>query len=738
MSLAIQSKQQSLTLLRGGGVLAVYFLLSFIVTQLSFGFSPNGVVTLLYPAAALDITLLLIFGWRWLPAVFVAPVVGALLRAAVGLDSFALLDPEPIVNGLASGVAYGVGAYLLRHVAKINVRLTRLYDISWLLLIGSTIAPLIAALVGVLGFVASGLIAPNLWLESVLTLWAGDATGVAMLAPLILTHQHWSGVRLARPPEERTVDARVAYWIGLGLILTTAWLAYGVTLPFTLDISYLVFVPLIWVATRGGFRRTTIAVFVLNSAVLIFVQTGFTDPQVIALQFNLMTVSYVSLLLASVFTAYRRSRAKLQYSVYHDRLTDLPNRSKLMDLLSDLDKKRSTHYALLFINLDRFKLINDTYGHTIGDAFLMLVGQRLQSCLEPKDVLARLGGDEFAILLPEISSLKRVMALAEQVSAQLEHPTEVKGYQVVTKASIGVATARTRDPEGLNILQKADTAMREAKAVKASYIMFDDSMKERISERIDLERDLRLALEKGELEVHFQPIVSLTSGGITGHEALMRWNKGKSGYVPPLSFIPIAEETGLIHELSEWLMKQVMIEGPSEGYIAINLSVQQLQHLGFVGRIRTVLEETDFPAERLVFEVTESIMMVDLNASVAVLSALAKLGAKVAMDDFGTGYASLSYLKRLPIHILKIDRSFLHGVPEDAEDVSLVRTILSMAKSLNLGVVAEGVETEAQAAFLREHNCEQVQGFLYGRPLPLRRGEVSLRAPQDVFKSLTE
>ena len=263
-------------------------------------------------------------------------------------------------------------------------------------------------------------------------------------------------------------------------------------------------------------------------------------------------------------------------------------------------------------------------------------------------------------------------------------------------------------------------------------------MKERISERIDLERDLRLALEKGELEVHFQPIVSLTSGGITGHEALMRWNKGKSGYVPPLSFIPIAEETGLIHELSEWLMKQVMLEGPSEGYIAINLSVQQLQHLGFVGRIRTVLEETDFPAERLVFEVTESIMMVDLNASVAVLSALAKLGAKVAMDDFGTGYASLSYLKRLPIHILKIDRSFLHGVPEDAEDVSLVRTILSMAKSLNLGVVAEGVETEAQAAFLREHNCEQVQGFLYGRPLPLRRGEVSLRAPQDVFKSLTE
>lgn len=710
-------------------VLAVYFLASFVFTQLAVAYGPHPNVSLIFPVAALDIALPLIFGVRWIPAIFLNSIVRTFLENSFGFGGLSLLEPTIYLYSLLKMLFYGGAAWFLLKIIKITANLARLKDVSWFLFIGVLVAPFLLACLVVPLYIWHGIMPNEGVINIILSFWAGDATGVALLAPMMLSLQRISGKNLHFPKVLRAKHATLTFLLSLPVLLGFVLLVYQNRPNNFLDTSYLIFLPMLLVAIRSGFRRTTIAVCVLNIMVLVSINYRPTNPELLVLQFNLLAVSCVSLLVSAVFTDYHRRGEHLQYRAYHDVLTGLPNRAYLLEHLELLSLQKAGRFALFSIDLDRFKNINDTYGHKVGDAFLILIARRFTDCLDKEDKLIRLGGDEFAALLANVKSNQEVLDKAKRMMLTLEETTVVEGYNVKVDASIGIAIANAEDPDTADLFQKSDTALREAKAAgRASFTLFDNEMQNRISQNLELERGLRLALEKGELEVHYQPIRSLDKDCVVGVEALMRWHKEGIGYVPPLNFIPIAEDTGLIFELSEWLMRAAFTQGPKGVYIAINLSVRQLQQRGFVERVKRLLDETEFPVERLVFEVTESMVMTDLEAIIKVLAKLSRLGVRIAMDDFGTGYASLSYLKRLPIHTLKIDRSFLRGVPDDESDVSLVGTILAMAQGLNLRVVAEGVETIGQESFLRAQGCDQVQGYLYGRPLPLRDLEVFLKA----------
>ena len=701
-------------------LLLTYFTASFLLSRFAQVYGPSPAVSLIYPSAALDLVLPMMFGFAWLPALFANAVVSAVASELLGLRGFSLVTPTLYLYGVLKVIFYGGVVWLLTKRLGVTANLARLRDVSWFLFFGVLVAPLLLSFAVIGLFVWRGMIDASEYMLNVLAFWAGDATGIALLAPLLLVHQHFSGKNLRLPKLQRGRNARLTFWLGLPLISLAAFFIYRNQHLGFLDLTYIIFVPMLLIAVSSGFKRSTVAVLLLNLTVLLVVNFRPTNLEMMALQFNLLTVSYVSLLISAVFTEYHRSREDLRYRAYHDLLTGLPNRAHLLLQLGRVAQHKTGRYALLFIDLDRFKSINDTFGHSVGDAFLMQVGHRIKACLRSGDMLARLGGDEFAALLPDIGSVDEAIMVTQKIEAALAEPSTIEGYEVFAQASVGITMARAGDADSSDALQKADTAMRQAKNMgRATYTVFDDAMQHQINERLQLERELRRALELGQLEVHYQPIVSLSTGHILGAEALLRWCHGDAGFVPPLTFIPIAEETGLIGELSEWLMYTAFTHGPKEGYLAVNLSVRQLQQGNLVKRVKEILDETGFPAERLVLEVTESMVMDDLEHTIKLLKGFSDLGARVAMDDFGTGYASLSYLKRLPVHTLKIDRSFLRGVPEDESDVSLVRTILAMAENLKLKVVAEGVETAAQEEFLRAHGCEQVQGYYYGRPLPV-------------------
>lgn len=714
---------------RRGVILGGYFLGSYLSTFVALVFSPSPEPALVFPGVAFDVALPLIFGLGYLPALFFAPYVGATLSTLLGTSTLPLFSLVLFEYALIKLVVYGGAAWFLVRVMNIDTRLSKLRDISWFLFIASMVAPLLAAILNEVSFYLAGFTPKETFSVATLTFWAGDATGVAMLAPLLLIWQN----RASRLPFHKTRRLRLVFGVSLAFLFLMTWFAYTRSTVGSLDFSYLVFGPLVLIAVRCGFRRTAVAVLLLNASVVVAVNYRLTNPEIIALQFNLMSASYISLLLAGVFEEYYRNRERLHYTAFHDMLTGLPNRAQFLEVLTQLSARSSAEpgrtrqtYAVIFLDLDHFKRVNDAFGHTVGDALLANLAERMKACLRPRDTLARLGGDEFAVLLPRVNSGREALALTQHLSETLYRSNHVEGYDIATQASIGVALGRAGDNTA-EVLRNADTAMHEAK-FSGQVTVFDEMMERRLQERLSLEHDLKHALERGELSVAYQPIISLErerKGCVIGSEALMRWRHPLRGEIAPDVFIPIAEETGLIHELGEWLLDTVLEEAHAwREYVTVNLSVRQLQRRGFDLKVKAALERHAFPPERLVLEVTESTIMTDIEANIASLDALASLGVRVAMDDFGTGYASLSYLKRLPLHIMKIDRSFLSGVPDDPSDVTLVRTILAMARSLGLNVVAEGVETPLQEAFLLEHGCEHAQGFFYGRPaLPPPRVE---------------
>lgn len=434
----------------------------------------------------------------------------------------------------------------------------------------------------------------------------------------------------------------------------------------------------------------------------------------------------------SVFTDLterKNAEQQIYRLAYHDALTGLPNRSRLHTLLRQalLEAQRhKTHGAILFIDLNRFKQINDSLGHAHGDILLKEVAKRLTASLRSADIVSRIGGDEFVAALVNITKHEDAAVVAQKILDNLSTPLIVEGHELQISASIGISVYPDDGDDAETLIKNADIAMYRAKQGEADdgYIFFSPDMNQRALERLKLENSLRRALERNELMLHYQPQLNLQTGSIVGAEVLLRWNHPGTGMISPGEFIPLAEETGLIVPIGQWILETVCArnkEWQRAGLpivkLAVNISAKQFRPT-LPRLVAEILARHELEARFLELEITESMIMQNVEGVIAMMDDFQQLGTSLSLDDFGTGYSSLSYLKRFPINKLKIDQSFVRGVTKDADDEAITKAIISLSRNLGLRVIAEGVETEEQLAFLRSAGCEEIQGYYYSRPLP--------------------
>ncbi|MEP6923329.1 MAG: EAL domain-containing protein [Pyrinomonadaceae bacterium] len=431
-------------------------------------------------------------------------------------------------------------------------------------------------------------------------------------------------------------------------------------------------------------------------------------------------------------TDRRRVEDRMLHDAFHDALTGLPNRALFLDhlklTLSRAKRSESLLFAVLFIDLDRFKYVNDSLGHHAGDLLLIEVARRIEGCLRPSDTVARLGGDEFTILIEDIASLDEVTIIAERVRLKIFEPFDLDGREFVTTVSIGIALGSPEYNSAENVLRDADTAMYHAKVGgKAQFAIFDQDMHARVISTMETEADMRRAIERKEFFLLYQPIISTSKYTLCGFEALVRWQHPTRGIIAPDDFIPLAEETGLIIPMSLWILREVgkqcalwreSLPG-APLTVSVNISCKHFQQPDLVDQVARVLHETGLEASALKLEITESAVMENTERTAEKLKGLRALGIELSLDDFGTGYSSLSYLHRFPLDILKIDRSFVSRLEDEGEHFEIVKTIISLAKSLGMKTVAEGVETERQFIKLQNLNCDFAQGFFFSKPLPV-------------------
>jgi diguanylate cyclase (GGDEF)-like protein/PAS domain S-box-containing protein len=415
---------------------------------------------------------------------------------------------------------------------------------------------------------------------------------------------------------------------------------------------------------------------------------------------------------------------KIRHLAHFDALTDLPNRvtfyERMGTILSRL--RRSESIAVMSLDLDHFKNVNDTLGHPIGDRMLQAAAERMRSCVRSEDVVARLGGDEFAVVQVPSDQSPNITALAERLIEAVGSPYDIEGHLVVVGASIGIALAPSDGREPDLLMKNADLALYRAKADGGGvYRFFEIAMDARMQARRALELDLRKAVVKGEFELYYQPIVDVKTGQITSCEALIRWHHPERGMIPPLEFIPVAEETGLIVPIGEWVLRQACAEAarwPKQITIAVNLSPAQFKSRNLVPTVINALAKSGLPAGRLELEITELVLLQDNEGAFAILHQLRDLGIRIAMDDFGTGYSSLGYLRSFPFDKIKIDRSFIHDLPAKEDSVAIVRAVVGLGSSLGITTTAEGVETKEQLVSLTSEGCNEAQGFFFSHPQP--------------------
>jgi diguanylate cyclase (GGDEF)-like protein len=433
---------------------------------------------------------------------------------------------------------------------------------------------------------------------------------------------------------------------------------------------------------------------------------------------------------------------ELAHQAFRDSLTNLANRALFMDRLGHAlarMERRADDLAVMFLDLDRFKVVNDSLGHAVGDQLLVEVGRRLKTCLRPEDTVARLGGDEFGIMLEGLTGVSGATVVAERIKMQFERPFLVEGREVIITSSIGIALSPSPQTPPEQLLRYADLAMYQAKSRgKAHYVVYDGRANAPAVERLDLEMDLRAALPRNEFTLYYQPVVDLATIGIVGLEALIRWTHPTRGLLPPADFIGLAEETGLIVPIGHWVLGEAcrqahvwrdLVAGETPLTMAVNLSAKQVHHPALLNELMEVLQASGLPPASLVLEITESVMMDEEPATLAKLMALRGLGAHLALDDFGTGYSALNYLRRFPADTLKIDRSFVQGIGRP-DDSAIVQAVITVAKSLKLRVVAEGIETEEQAEQLRAMGCDYGQGYFYARPMAAEKVPALLSHPR--------
>jgi len=497
------------------------------------------------------------------------------------------------------------------------------------------------------------------------------------------------------------------------------------------------------VAPRRG-RLVAVVVALSVPAVIAAVRAAprFSDRIVLTGIILALTVT-ASIRVMRALRAHAESEANLAYQATHDPLTQLPNRLAAEARLQHIANggvSRGEQVALLFLDLDRFKLLNDTMGHSAGDELLVAVAQRLCDTLPAETVVARVGGDEFLVILEDVMEVTEALETSERIRQAIEMPFPLRGNEIFTSVSIGVAfasdSALATDAEGM--VREADTAMYRAKdAGRNGVSVFDSSMRDRVEEQLTLERDLHVAIERNQLAVHFQPIIALPAGPVEGVEALLRWAHPTRGLIAPSKFIPIAEESMLIVDIGRWVLEQACLQLatlraemplPDDLYVSVNVSARQLRDRNFVAIVRQALRESGLPAGALCLEITETMLMEEPTSSAALLATLRDLGVRISIDDFGTGYSSLAYAQRFPATSVKIDRSFVTELSlEDTAQESLVSAIVAMAGALGMRAIAEGVENVEQEARLIQMGCHAAQGYFYSKPVPAHHLPATLR-----------
>lgn len=455
----------------------------------------------------------------------------------------------------------------------------------------------------------------------------------------------------------------------------------------------------------------------------------------LAVFFILIDGVYAILFFVTVEMVVRRHQAELRaneevikHQAYHDALTDLPNRSLFHERLTDAlqqAKQNNTMLAVMFLDLDRFKNVNDSLGHAVGDLLLQAVAKQLRDSVRLGDTVARVGGDEFIILLPGLSKEDAAITVAEKVLRGFRRPVEIDGHELYIGPSIGISIYPKDGTDAETLIKNADTAMYRAKERGNVYQLYTSAMDTKVMERLTLESSLRKAIERDELLLHYQPQVHLRTGKMVGVEALVRWQHPELGLLSPEKFIPLAEETGLIIPLGDWVLRKAckqMKEWHDQGMkglrVSVNISPKQFQKYDLVQSVLRILEETGLHASLLELELTESCLMQSPEQAADVLFQLKQMGVKLSIDDFGTGYSSLSHLKHFPIDVLKISQFFIWDLPTESDDQAIVTTLIALAHSLQLKVVAEGVETQEQLTFLDNQHCDEIQGYFFSPPVP--------------------
>ena len=430
-------------------------------------------------------------------------------------------------------------------------------------------------------------------------------------------------------------------------------------------------------------------------------------------------------------TERKRAEEKLEYDALHDALTGLPNRKKLVERLESslqkVQRVKGYNFAVLFVDLDRFKVINDSLGHRAGDDILLKIAGRLKELIRPNDMVARLGGDEFVVLIEDVKDKELAHRIADRILNELQKPSQVEGKELYVSASIGIAFSSDEYNSPDDLVRDADLAMYRAKVKgKGRYELFDAKLHSGAVSMLQLEIDLRRAIEQKEFVLHYQPIYSLNSEKIVGFESLIRWNHSERGMIPPNEFIPVAEETGLILPIGQWVLRescrqmwewQEKYPSAKSLVINVNLSARQLEKKDLVEEIAEILDETGLSPHCLKLEITESVIMSNAEQAIETVRQLRRMGVRVSIDDFGTGYSSLSYLHRFPIDTLKVDRSFVSRIGNEDEHSEIIKSIIALAFNLGMDVVAEGVENAEQLNFLRDINCSYGQGYHYSRPV---------------------
>ena len=670
---------------------------------------------------------------------------GAAGVAGVALGSLAInsqvLPPDAAFRfALGAAAEAWIIGYLPRYLQPFSATLDHVSSVAKFALVAAPLGCALSALTGMLSLhffadLPAGAVLRGLWVG-----WLGDLLGVYLIAPLLLTAARWDLL----PTNRGARLEGLALMLGM-LVLTLAMMEYVEPLRPAEIVLFVMMPAVLWAALRFSVTGASLAIF-LSALIVLGVAVasygglaGAASPRdVFALQVSMMTMALGGLFVSAALAERRYSEMRLDMLANHDPLTGLPNRSYFQDFLGHAlarAQREKSQVSLLFIDLDRFKHINDSQGHEVGDQVLRIVANRLDEQLRADDFVARLGGDEFAVILTHAPASRTASRVAYKLLQALAEPFRLAQRRYAIGASIGISVYPDDGLDANTLLRQADLAMYQAKHRRSGFEYFSDELNTVAQQLQTLESGLRQALERDELALLYQPKIDLASGRVVGLEALIRWLPGTGASVGSEQLIPVAEETGLIVPLGRWVVRAACEQwiawrdaGCDPPPVAVNLSPRQFSDAHLIDDIDAILKETGMDPAHLQLEVTESAAMDNPVRSFGMLEALRQRGLHVYIDDFGTGYSNLGQLKRMPIDALKIDRSFVSDVLTDSDDAEIVNAIIRLAHALKLRVVAEGVELADQVAFLRQNGCDEIQGYIVSKPLASARiGELFAR-----------